>query len=81
MSSKPCSRSSVTMCSIIGALAIGIIGFGALDVSGRRRVPSPPAMMTAFMPPTVPADRAAQADTPGERSARPSARACRASGT
>ena len=50
MSSKPCWRSSVTMCSIIGALAIGIIGLGALEVRGRSRVPSPPAMMTAFMP-------------------------------
>ena len=37
------------MCSIIGTLAIGIIGLGAFDVSGRRRVPSPPAMITAFM--------------------------------
>jgi hypothetical protein len=27
---------------------------GALDVSGRRRVPSPPAMITAFMYVTVP---------------------------
>ena len=37
------------MCSIIGRLAIGSIGLGALEVSGRSRVPSPPAMMTAFM--------------------------------
>jgi hypothetical protein len=37
------------MCSIIGALAMGNIGLGALEVSGRRRVPSPPAMITAFM--------------------------------
>jgi hypothetical protein len=42
------------MCSIIGALAMGIIGLGAFDVRGRSRVPSPPAMMTAFMIPTVP---------------------------
>ena len=33
--------SSSTMCSIIGRLAIGIIGFGWLDVRGRSRVPSP----------------------------------------
>jgi len=26
------------------------IGLGWFDVSGRRRVPSPPAMITAFMP-------------------------------
>ena len=49
MSSKPCFFSSSTMCSIIGRLAIGIIGLGWLEVSGRRRVPSPPAMITAFM--------------------------------
>ena len=36
------------MCSIIGLLANGIIGFGVLLVSGRSRVPSPPARMTAF---------------------------------
>src|SRR5712692_1892231 len=49
MSSKPCSFRSLTMCSIIGRLTTGIMGFGALDVRGRSRVPSPPAMMTAFM--------------------------------
>ena len=37
------------MCSIIGAFAIGSIGFGWLLVSGRSRVPSPPARITAFM--------------------------------
>ena len=37
------------MCSIIGRLAIGSIGLGAFDVSGRSRVPSPPAMITAFI--------------------------------
>ena len=36
------------MCSIIGRLTTGIIGFGALEVRGRSRVPSPPAMITAF---------------------------------
>ena len=39
------------MCSIIGLLTNGIIGFGVLLVSGRRRVPSPPARMTAFTRP------------------------------
>ena len=29
--------------------ANGIIGLGPVDVSGRNRVPSPPAMMTAFI--------------------------------
>ena len=31
-----------------GLPTIGTIGFGWFDVSGRRRVPSPPAMTTAF---------------------------------
>ena len=42
------------MCSIIGSLTSGIIGLGAFEVSGRSRVPSPPAMITAFMARTVP---------------------------
>src|SRR5262245_44863185 len=50
ISSKPWVRNRPTMCSIIGTLAMGIIGLGALDVRGRSRVPSPPAMMTAFIP-------------------------------
>ena len=39
------------MCSIIGRFATGIIGFGWLLVSGRSRVPSPPARITAFIAP------------------------------
>ena len=50
-SSKPCSRSSSRMCSMHGLPTIGTIGFGWFEVSGRRRVPSPPAMTTAFMSP------------------------------
>ena len=42
------------MCSIIGRLAIGSIGFGAFEVSGRSRVPSPPAMITAFTSAVLP---------------------------
>jgi hypothetical protein len=49
ISSNPCFFSRVTMCSIIGWLTMGIIGLGAFEVRGRRRVPSPPAMITAFM--------------------------------
>ena len=49
MSSKPCWRSRLTTCSIIGMLAIGSIGLGWFEVSGRSLVPSPPAMITAFM--------------------------------
>ena len=47
-SSKPWAFSSSMMCSMQGLPTIGTIGFGWLDVSGRRRVPSPPAMTTAF---------------------------------
>jgi hypothetical protein len=36
------------MCSAIGRFAIGSIGFGWEIVNGRSRVPSPPAMITAF---------------------------------
>ncbi len=37
------------MCSMQGLPAIGTIGFGWFEVSGRSRVPSPPAMTTAFI--------------------------------
>ena len=36
------------MCSMHGLPTIGTIGFGWFEVSGRSRVPSPPAMTTAF---------------------------------
>src|SRR5674476_1109050 len=52
MSSNPCWRSRLTTCSIIGMLAMGNIGLGWLEVRGRSRVPSPPAMITAFMGPS-----------------------------
>src|SRR4051812_37455900 len=45
----PCSRSSSMMCSMHGLPTIGTIGFGWFDVSGRSRVPSPPAITTAFI--------------------------------
>ena len=37
------------MCSIIGLLTIGTMGLGRSQVSGRRRVPDPPAIKTAFI--------------------------------
>jgi hypothetical protein len=37
------------MCSMIGRFATGTIGFGRLIVSGFRRVPKPPAMITPFI--------------------------------
>ena len=75
------------MCSIIGRLAMGSMAFCWLDVSGRRRLPSPPAMITAFTAhprrnphlrgycraPSGPAG-------PAVRAARPSANAARANG-
>ena len=68
------------MCSIIGRLTSGSIGLGAFDVSGRRRVPSPPAMITAFIGRTYP-DGATGRSGLAERAARPSRRARRPMGT
>ena len=54
MSSRPWLRSNSTMCSMHGLPTIGTIGLGWFEVSGRSRVPSPPAMTTAFtLPPRV----------------------------
>src|SRR5918995_3751739 len=39
------------MCSMHGTLTMGIIGLGWSLVSGLRRVPCPPAMITAFIGP------------------------------
>ena len=74
MSSMPWRFSSSTMCSIIGRLTSGSIGLGALDVRGRSRVPSPPAMITAFMGRTYPGAAGGGAAGPPvlARAARPS---------
>src|SRR5580700_10096058 len=48
VSSKPCCRSSRSTCSMIGRLTTGSMGLGWFAVIGRSRVPSPPAMTTAF---------------------------------
>ncbi len=37
------------MCSMHGLPTIGTIGLGWFEVSGRSRVPSPPAITTAFI--------------------------------
>ena len=55
------------MCSIIGRLATGSIGLGVFDVSGRSRVPSPPAMITAFMSAALLARRAGHGVPPEHR--------------
>ena len=56
-----------------GLPTIGTIGFGWFEVSGRRRVPSPPAMTTAFM--RTPRSRALRpynrSEASGEREAGP----------
>ena len=44
----PWSRSSLRLCSITGVPNTGTIGLGDWLLSGRSRVPSPPAMTTAF---------------------------------
>src|SRR5690606_20406314 len=54
MSSMPWRTSRSMMCSIIGRLTSGSIGLGLLEVRGRSRVPSPPAMITAFTGPHRP---------------------------
>src|SRR5438477_8274102 len=48
-SSMPCRLSSSKMWPRHGLLTMGTIGFGRLIVSGRSRLPSPPAMTTACM--------------------------------
>src|SRR5437763_13867566 len=45
---NPCLRSSRRMCCSMGSPMIGSIGLGWLLVRGRRRVPWPPAITTAF---------------------------------
>ena len=50
VSEKPCRGSSRSTCSMIGLLTIGSSGLGMLAVIGRSRVPSPPAITTAFTP-------------------------------
>ena len=49
MSSTPCRRSRSITCSMQGLPTMGTIGLGWFEVSGRRRVPSPPAITTAFI--------------------------------
>src|SRR5580692_9847896 len=73
MSSKPCWRSRLTTCSIMGRLAMGSMGFGWFEVRGRRRVPSPPAMISAFTGASeknLPGHGARYTDVPGLRGAR-----------
>src|SRR2546426_679005 len=50
------------MCSMIGRFVTGSMGFGWLEVRGRRRVPWPPAKMTAFK---LGSSRGVRASLPG----------------
>ena len=41
---------NVIVSTPLSGMTNGIIGLGRFEVRGRSREPSPPAMMTAFMP-------------------------------
>src|SRR5215208_8540388 len=49
MSSTPCVRSQSSMKAMNGRSTSGTTGLGTVEVSGRSRVPSPPARMSACM--------------------------------
>src|SRR5699024_3303203 len=49
VSVKPCLWSNRRTCSMMGLLTTGNSGLGWFAVMGRRRVPSPPAITTAFI--------------------------------
>ena len=49
VSVNPCRFSRRSTCSMIGRLTTGSSGLGWFAVIGRSRVPSPPAMTTAFI--------------------------------
>jgi len=49
MSVMPCFFKSFKACSITGQFATGSMGLGVLHVSGRIRVPKPPAITIAIM--------------------------------
>src|SRR5690348_12175153 len=50
-SSTPCRRSHWSMYEMNGRPTSGTTGLGIVEVSGRRRVPSPPARISACMSP------------------------------
>src|ERR1039458_468705 len=49
-SSTPCWRSHSSMNEMNGRSTSGTTGLGTVDVSGRRRLPSPPTRIAAWMP-------------------------------
>src|SRR5215831_10319729 len=71
----PWRRRSSTMCSMQGLPTMGTIGFGWFDVSGRRRVPSPPAITTALTPASRARSRLGHLDPPAAAD-RPPRRGC-----
>ena len=48
-SSKPCFLISSMQYPSTGLFSNGTMGFGMVQLSGRRRFPSPPAIITAFI--------------------------------
>src|SRR3954454_17211337 len=53
MSSTPWERSQSSMNAMNGRSTKGTTGLGTVDVSGRSRVPSPPARMSACIVPSL----------------------------
>src|SRR4051794_20857462 len=68
MSSTPWRRSQSSMKTMNGRSTSGTTGLGTVVVSGRRRVPSPPARISACTP-LRPADRARRLELAAERRA------------
>ena len=51
-SSTPCERSQSSMNAMNGRSTSGTTGLGTVEVSGRSRVPSPPARISACIRPS-----------------------------
>src|SRR6185312_15321437 len=62
----PCRWSRSKMCPRQGLLTIETIGLGLLIVRGRRRLPSPPAMTTACIRPSLGERGSAKGDEPAQ---------------
>ena len=52
-SSTPCPLSHSSMKEMNGRSTSGTTGLGTVEVSGRRRVPSPPTRITACISPVL----------------------------
>ena len=67
MSSTPCVRSQSSMKAMKGRSTSGTTGLGTVVVSGRSRVPSPPARMRACIRPRPPRSRRGPRRSAGRR--------------